>query len=447
MQKEIDLKNIWHPFTQMKEWKKYQLFIEKGDGVYLYDSRGRKYIDANSSLWVNTLGHRNRKLDDAIKRQLDRIAHSTFLGLTHTPAVKLTEKLMSLLPQKLNRFFYSDNGSTAVEVAIKLAYAYSVRTGKKAKSFIALNGAYHGDTVGSVSVGGIPLFHSEFKGLIFKVFRVMAPDCISCPFRKKDFKYRVYEEGFNTSLTGCRFECITLLYKAVKKYKNKTCAFIMEPVVQAANGIVVHPAGYLKMAYEILKENNLKIIFDEVATGFYRTGKCFAFEHENAVPDFLCLAKSITGGYLPLAVTVTTFDVYSKFLGKYEEFKHFFHGHTYTANPLACAVAYENLKEITKNRFIKELAKKIEILGEFVRRIAYNKNVYNARSCGFIAGIELNSNDPLTGYRVCMNLRKRGVLTRPLGRVVVIIPPLIIKVDELEYLLESVEESINEIKP
>ncbi|MCS7185274.1 MAG: adenosylmethionine--8-amino-7-oxononanoate transaminase, partial [bacterium] len=441
--RRIDLKNIWHPFTQMKEWNKYQLFIEKGDGIYLYDDKGRKYIDGNASLWVNTLGHNNKKLNKALSRQLNRIAHSTFLGLTHKPAVLLTKKLMSLLPKRLNRFFYSDNGSTAVEVALKLAYAYSIRVGKKVDAFIALKGAYHGDTIGSVSVGGISLFHSEFKGLLFKVYRAMAPNCLICPYRKKFFKYRVYEDGFTTRETGCRFECLNELKKIVKKYASKSCGFIMEPVVQAADGIIVHPKGYLERAYEILKENKLKIIFDEVATGFFRTGRCFAFEHEKAVPDFLCLAKSITGGYLPLAVTVTTYDVYSKFLGRFEEYKHFFHGHTYTANQLACSTAYENLKIITRNKFVKQLKEKISILQDFIRKVSYKKNIYHARSIGFMAAVELSSTVADIGYRVCLRLRKYGVLLRPLGRVLVIMPPYVISKSELEYLLGSIEKAID----
>ena len=315
-----DQSYLWHPFTQMQDFFQDELLvIERGEGVYLFDHNGKRYLDGVSSLWTNVHGHRRRELDEAIKNQLDKIAHCTMLGLANVPAINLAKRLVDITPLGLNKVFFSDNGSTAVEVALKMAYQYwQLRGEKQRRRFLKLKNAYHGDTLGAVSVGGIDLFHQIFHDLLFPTFEAPNPYCFRCPDHE-----------------NCKNQCLEALEELVACNHTEIAAIILEPIMQGAAGMIPQPSGYLKRVREIADQFGLLLIADEVATGFGRTGKMFACNHEDISPDIICLAKGITGGYLPLAATLTTEQIYQMFLGKFEEFKAFYHGHTYTGNPLA----------------------------------------------------------------------------------------------------------------
>jgi adenosylmethionine-8-amino-7-oxononanoate transaminase len=436
-----DKRLVWHPFTQMKEWvRSPQVMIERAQGNYLIDTRGRRYFDGVSSLWCNVHGHRVKALDKALRSQLDRVAHSTFLGLSHVPAIELSKKLVEIAPKGLVKVFYSDSGSASVEVALKMAYHYwKLKGRKKKKTFLKLKNAYHGDTIGSASVGGIDLFHGIYGPLFFKTFSVEAP-----------YAYRDSFEGSEAEYA--RF-CADKVEKVLKKHHSQICALIVEPLMQAAAGMLKQPKGYLAALRRLTRRYGVLLIVDEVATGFGRTGKMFACQHEAVAPDFLCLAKGITGGYLPLSATLTTQKIYDAFLGEYGEFKAFFHGHTYSANPLACAVAIANLELFKKNRPLQKLGPKIKYLERRLEEIKKLRNVGEVRQKGFMVGIELvkdrQTREPYAlaqkmGFRVAMLARKRGVMIRPLGNVVVLMPPLSTTTDEIKKLCMVVKECIEE---
>ncbi len=437
-----DKKYVWHPFSQMREWvKDPAVLIEKGEGNYLVDTRGRRYLDGVSSLWCNIHGHRVRELDNALKKQLGKIAHSTFLGLSHPPAIELSKELVGIAPKGLTKVFYSDSGSACVEVALKMAYQYWKQKGFKEKTtFLKLKNAYHGDTLGSVSVGGIGLFHEIFHPLLFRAFTAAAP-------------YR-YRDSFKGTQEEYAAFCADKVEVMLKKHHRKICALVVEPLMQGAAGMLNQPKGYLSSLRKLTRKYNVLLIADEVATGFGRTGKMFACEHENVTPDFLCLAKGITAGYLPLSATLTTDEIYDAFLGEYKEFKAFFHGHTYSANPLACAVAIENLRIFKKNRVLEKLQGKIKILSNDLSKIAELPHVGDIRQVGFMAGIELvkdlKTKEPYSpgdriGHKVGLFARKYGVMIRPLGNVIVLMPPLSIKETELRTLCRVVATCIKEI--
>jgi adenosylmethionine-8-amino-7-oxononanoate transaminase len=436
-----DKKYVWHPFAQMKEWNDGKVVvIEKGEGSWLVDTDGRRYLDGVSSLWCNVHGHREKSLDTAVRKQLDKIAHSTFLGLSNVPAIRLAKELVSIAPKGLTKVFYSDSGSSAVEVALKMAYQHA-RTKEKAKNtFLKLKNAYHGDTLGSVSVGGIELFHEIYHPLLFKTHRV------DSPYRYRD-SYKGTEEGY------AKF-CADKIEAVLKKHHRSICAVIVEPLMLGAAGMLKQPKGYLSRVRALTRKYGVLLICDEVATGFGRTGKMFAVEHENIRPDFLCLAKGISGGYLPLSATLTTDEVYKTFLGRYEEFKAFFHGHTYSANPLACAAAVANLELFKKNRTLDKLQPKIALLTKELSKIAALAHVGDVRQSGFMAGIELVRNKatkepyPLPekrGFKVIMKAREKGVMIRPLGNVIVLMPPLSISEKELKTLCRVIRECILEV--
>ncbi|HBU69423.1 MAG TPA: adenosylmethionine--8-amino-7-oxononanoate transaminase [Elusimicrobia bacterium] len=446
----LDKKFVWHPFTQMADWLRDSpaepLVIERGSGSYLIDIDGRKYLDGVSSLWVTVHGHRKKEIDGAVKRQLGKIAHTTFLGLTHPGAALLARELAGILPEGLEKVFYSDNGSTAVEVALKMAYQYSARSGRKT-AFLSLRNAYHGDTIGSVSVGGMDLFHEKFRSLLFKTYFAMSPYCYRCAFRAG--KGPLPESGKGTDFAGhckamgCRGRCVKELEDLLKKHSDKICAAVVEPMIQGAAGMLTMPPGYLKLFEKLCRKYGVLLICDEVATGFGRTGKMFAVEHEGVKPDFICLSKGITGGYLPLAVTVTTKKVYNAFLGKYEDFKTFFHGHTYTANPLACAAALANLELFEKEKLLPSLKGKAEFLGEELSKLRGHRNVGDIRQLGLMAGIEIVKDkaagkifapeEKLT-IKICDECRRRGLIIRPLGNVLVLMPPLSINKSEISKM-------------
>jgi adenosylmethionine-8-amino-7-oxononanoate aminotransferase len=437
-----DRKYIWHPFTQMKDYMdENPLVIEKGEGCYLVDIAGNKYIDGVSSLWVLVHGHGKKELLDAIEKQSQILCHSTLLGLANVPSVILAKKLIEIAPKGLSKVFYSDNGSTSVEIALKMAYQYWQQKGlKKKKRFIAFTNAYHGDTIGAVSVGGIDLFHQVYGPLLFKTYRAPSPYCYRCPLKLKR--------------ETCSLACVESFEKVVKKNHDHTCAVIIEPLVQGAAGMILQPPGWLNAIWKIAKEYDLLFIIDEVATGFGRTGNMFACEEEKISPDFMCVAKGITGGYLPLAATLSTKDIFDGFLGQFDEFKTFFHGHTYTGNPLACAVAIESIDVFKKEKLIEKLQGKISILCKRLERIKELSHVGEVRQKGFMVGIELvksrKTKRPYPpgeriGQKIVWEARNRGVVIRPLGDVIVLMPPLAIDTPTLEKLVDVTYESIKAV--
>jgi len=439
---EWDKKYVWHPFTQMEEYADTQpLVIARGDGFYLIDTDGRKYIDGVSSLWVLVHGHGKKELLEAIGQQSKHLCHSTLLGLANVPSVVLAKKLIDIAPHGLSKVFYSDNGSTSVEIALKMAYQYWQQRGeKKRKRFISFSNGYHGDTIGSVSVGGIDLFHKVYRPLLFKNYKSPSPYCYRCPLKLEK--------------ESCGIACVEQFEKIVKKRKDEVCAVVIEPLVQGAAGMIVQPDGFLSAVWKIAKENGLLFIADEVATGFGRTGYMFACEQERVRPDFLCVAKSITGGYLPLAATLTTDEVFSGFLGKFEDFKTFFHGHTYTGNPLACNVAVKNLELYEKEQLIGKLKGKITLLQQELQRFCQLSHVGDVRQKGFMIGIELVKNKKTKipyppgekiGQKVIWEARNRGVIIRPLGDVIVLMPPLAIDKATLKELINVTYESIKTV--
>ncbi len=429
---------LWHPFTQMRDWLKDQpLIIEEAKGSYLKDTHGRWYLDGVSSLWVNVHGHRKKEIDAAIKRQLNKLAHSTLLGLGNVPSIELAGELIKIAPQGLTKVFYSDSGSSAVEIALKIAYQYWQYLDKAKTRFIHLENAYHGDTIGAVSVGGVDLFHKAYKGLLFESYKADSPYCYRCP------KGKIYPL--------CGWECLDSLKDILRQHSALIAGLIVEPLVQAAAGMLVWPQGIYKEMSRLCKEHNVLLIADEVAVGFGRTGSMFASEWEGVSPDMLCLAKGITGGYLPLAATLTTKNIFDGFLGEYKEQKTFFHGHTYTGNPLACAAALANLELFKKEKTLEKLKPKIQFLKEELEKFNALENVGDIRQKGFMAGIELvkdkQTKEPYAweermGIKVCQKAREYGVILRPLGNVIVLMPPLSITEEELKQLLEAAYKAI-----
>jgi len=426
----------------MKEWYgESPIIITEGKGSMLKDIHGRWYIDGVSSIWVTVHGHGKEEINRAIKEQVDMISHSTLLGLTHPPAIELSEKLVSIAPEGLSRVFYSDNGSTAVEIGLKIAFQYWQHRGIKEKNkFLSLNHAYHGDTVGAVSVGGIDLFHKIFSPLLFKSYRAPAPYCYRCELGKK--------------YPSCRLSCLKKMESIIRKYHEKIAGLIIEPVVQGAGGMIVSPPGYLKGVRRLCKKYRILMIADEVATGFGRTGKMFACEDEDISPDILCLAKGVTGGYLPLAATLTTEKIYKAFLGKYSDLKTFFHGHTYSGNQLACAAAIANLKLFRTEKTLYEMRNKTDLLKKGLAEMLKFPHVGDIRQKGFMVGIELvkdkDSREPYIleekiGIRVCNRAREKGLIIRPLGNVIVLMPPLSISRQELKRLIQITSEAITEV--
>jgi adenosylmethionine---8-amino-7-oxononanoate aminotransferase len=415
--RDLDHRHLWHPFTQQADWcREDPVVIERAEGTDLIDAEGNRYIDGVSSLWCNVHGHRHPLIDQAVHDQLERVAHSTMLGLTHRSAAELAARLVDLAPPGLNRVFYSDSGSTATEVALKMAFQYwQQRGGQHARrtSFVSLRDAYHGDTLGAVSVGGIGLFHSTYSPLLFDAHRVEPGD-------------------------AAQLECM------LDFHSEEVAAVIVEPLVQGAAGIRVQPPGYLRAVRELCDRHDVFLICDEVATGFGRTGTMLACEQERVAPDFLCLGKGLTGGYLPLAATLTTERVYEGFLGAPEDARTFFHGHTFTGSPLACAAALANLDAFEAEHTLLRLQPKIRLLGELLDEVAIMPEVAEVRGRGFMAGIDLGEHHPQVrlGHRVVVEARRRGAIVRPLGDVIVLMPPLSISKADLRRLVGIVAESI-----
>lgn len=441
---EADRDHVWHPFSPMLEYlseKPHPLMIVAAEDCHLIDSGGRRYIDGTASLWVNIHGHRRPELDQAVRRQLNRVAHSTLLGLSNEPSALLARELAQITPPGLSRVFFSDNGSTAVEVALKVAFQYWRQSGHpQKKEFISFVNAYHGDTIGAVSVGGMDLFHSIFRPLLFEAHLVPAAFCYRCPV--------------DLSYPDCQLSCLKDLARTLEERTGSIAAVIVEPMVQGAAGILVQPPGYLREISRLCRQAGVLLIADEVATGFGRTGTLFACEQEDVQPDIMALAKGVTGGYLPLAATLFKEEIYEAFLGSFEELKTFFHGHTYTGNPLACAAALANIGLVKRPEFIAGVREKAWMFESLLEPLKEMKHVGDVRMMGLMAGIELVADrgprEPFPpgdrmARRVILKAREKGVIIRPLGDTVVIMPPLAISGDELKQLVDAAAWAITEV--
>lgn len=425
---EKDKKYIWHPYTQMKDYEKEEhILIIKGEGIKLYDSKGRIFFDTISSWWCNVHGHNHPMIKEAIKRQLDRLEHVIFAGFSHENAILLAEKLIQVTPPNITKVFYSDNGSTACEVALKISYRFWKNIGKKKKErFISLELGYHGDTIGAMSVGGIPLFQEKFSRLLFSSHKVASPYCYRCRFGKER--------------DHCKLECVEPLENLLRKRNEEIAGIILEPLLQAAGGMIIYPVKYLKKVAELTKIYNIHLIVDEVATGFGRTGKMFALEYGRIKPDFICLSKGITSGYLPLAATLTTDKIYSAFYDEYIKNKTFHHGHTYTGNPLATAAAVASLKVFEEEKVLGRISKLIPIFHQEMERFKELPIVGDVRCIGMIGALEIVKDKktkrpfPIKeriGWKIYKEGLKEGLILRPLGNIVYFFLPLCIKLEEL----------------
>ncbi|MFA5891428.1 MAG: adenosylmethionine--8-amino-7-oxononanoate transaminase [Actinomycetota bacterium] len=437
----VDRAHVWHPFTPMSAWLDDDApIIERGEGCWLIDTDGNRYIDGVSSLWVNVHGHRHPVLDAALVEQAGKLAHSTFLGLSHPAAIELAGRLVAIAPGALTRVFFSENGAAAVEVALKMAYSYWRNRGEARDRFVRLENAYHGDTVGAVSVGGIDRFHETYRALLFSTASIPSPYCYRCSLGK--------------TYPSCGVACAEALERVLDSEGDRVAALIIEPLVQGAAGIVTAPDGHLRRVTEIARARGILVIVDEVATGFGRTGTMFACEQESVEPDLMCVGKGITGGYLPLSATLATEEIFSAFLGAPEEHKTLYHGHSYSGNPLAAAVALANLDVFERERTLEHVAEIEVLLGELLAPLAEHPHVGEIRRRGMMVGIELVADratkEPFDealqmGAAVARAARARGAIIRPLGDVVVLMPPLAISREELTRLVSITAESIDAV--
>lgn len=439
-----DKRYLWHPFTQQLDWEaEPQVIIDRAEGSFLIDTAGRRYLDGVSSLWVNVHGHGRPEINRAIAAQLDLVAHSTFLGLTHRPGIELAQRLVGIAPGGLARVFYSDTGAAAVEIALKMAFQYWQQCGHPRPSktrFFALQNGYHGDTIGAMSVGGIEAFQEIYRPLLFPTEKPPSAYCYRCHLAKR--------------YPSCEMACLEQVERVIATHADELAAVVMEPLVQAAAGILVFPPGYTRSVWEIAKRYGVLFIADEVATGFGRTGAMFACQQEGIEPDLMAVGKGISGGYLPLAATLATEEVYRSFLGGVQEGRTFYHGHTYTGNPLGCAAALASLDLFEADQTLDRLQPKIAQMRQELERFRNLPLVGDVRQCGFMAGIELVRDRPSrapfaiherVGIQVIKDARRRGAMLRPLSDVVVLMPPLSISSDELAMLLEVTYDSIEAV--
>ena len=460
----LDHRHIWHPFTQMQDWlKREPIVIVEGEGAVLRDARGREYLDANSSIWTNLHGHNHPRINKAIQSQLKKISHSSALGLANEPASLLAEKLVRLAnpfpsprkqAAKLNKVFFSDDGSTAMEVALKLAYEHTRRAGRSKKpKFLSLQGAYHGDTVGAVSLGHIDLFHKNYSGLLFKTDKAAAPYCYRCRFNRAK-----PERADAREYRKCNWECLGALeqkFAKAKKNGNSYSAFVFEPLIQGAAGMIPQPDGWLQRASKMARGYGSLLIADEVMTGFGRTGRAlFACHGEMLQPDFMAVAKGMTGGYLPMAATLTTQAVFQSFLGRYVEFKTFFHGHSFTGNQLGAAAALASLEILQSRKSIQARERLERAMRQELQSLWSLPIVGDIRQVGLVTGIELVKDwrtrerfhfRERVGARVCEAIAKSGVLTRPIGDVIVLMPPYCTTPAELKQMVSSIREAILDV--
>jgi len=439
---EKDLKYIWHPCSQMKDYEELNpIVIEKGEGVWLYDIDGNKYLDCISSWWTNTLGHSNKRINEAIKKQIDSLEHVIFANFSNKPAIELAEKLVNITPEKLKKVFFSDNGSSAVEIALKMSFHYNMQKGNtKKRRFVALSDAYHGETLGALSVCDIDEFNMVYKPLLLDTFRVEGPDCYRCKY------------GF--SRESCNAECFEDMDKCLTQNHEDISAVIVEPMVQGAAGMKIYSPIYLKKLRGICDKYEVHLIADEIAMGFGRTGEMFACNHAKISPDFMCLSKGISAGYMPMSVVMTTDEIYNGFYGDYKEKKSFIHSHTYSGNAMGCAIALENLRIFEEDNIIENNIEK----GELIRKLTLEKaeglmHVGEVRSIGMITAIEIVKDkenkesypfEMRVGYEIYKIALKKGLVLRPIGNVLYFIPPYVINKEEIEFMVNTCFESIEE---
>lgn len=432
---EKDLKYIWHPCSQMKDYEDFPpIIIKKGEGIYLEDIEGNKYIDAVSSWWVNLFGHSNDRINQALSKQVNELEHVIFANFSHKPAIELSERIINLVPKGLKKVFFSDNGSSAVEIALKISFQYHQQINKTKKTrFIALTDAYHGETLGALSVGGVDLYNKIYKPLLLDTLRVKGPDCHRCEFKKKR--------------ETCDAECFKYMEEAIVKNHEETTAVIIEPVVQCAAGMKMYSSRYLKKLRALCTKFDINLIADEIAVGFGRTGKMFACEHANISPDIMCLSKGLTAGYMPLALTITTDKIYNAFYDEYNTFKAFLHSHSYTGNPLGCSVAVETLNVFEDENVIEKNMEKSKYLNEKVREMIKDiPYISEYRQIGLIGAIELAPLDSKKriGYEIYKIALEKGVILRPLGNIIYFMPPFIISREEINKVVSVARESILE---
>lgn len=441
---EKDLKYIWHPCSQMKDYEELPpIIVDYANGVYLYDKDGKAYIDIVSSWWCNLLGHCNPKINEGIKKQLDRLEHVIFANFTHEPAITLCEQLMEIIPKGLTKFNFSDNGSASVECALKMAFQYQYQSGHRKKTrFMCLTDGYHGETIGALSVGCLDLYAKIYQPILLDVIRVQAPDCYRCPYKKcRDY---------------CQAECISFAEKSFGKHADETCAIIVEPLLQGSAGMRIYPPAYLIRLRELCDKYQVLLIGDEIATGFGRTGKMFAFDHAGISPDIMCISKGLTGGYMPMAITITNDQIYNAFYADYNEGKAFMHSHTYSGNPLGCAAALAVQKVFREEPIMENATKKGRYLNEKLKeKLLDHPNIGEIRSIGLINAMELTPrrktkeeypSEWRVGYQIYKRALRKGLLLRPLGNVLYFNPPLIIDeatIDKaVDICIESIEETL-----
>ena len=437
-----DLKHVWHPYTQMKDCGRVPpILIERAKGLRLYDNKGNVYYDTISSWWCNVHGHNHPKIRKAISKQLNMLEHVMFAGFTHKPAILLAERLVSITPNNLKKVFFSDNGSTAVETALKMSYQYWHNKGKKhKKKFLSLDYGYHGDTIGTMSISGVDMFNEIFSPLFFESFKAPSPYCYRCPMGLKD------EE--------CGLACIKPLEDILKNKNKEIAALVIEPLVLAAGGMIVYPGEYLREVARLSKKYNVHLILDEVATGFGRTGKMFACEYDSIEPDFMCLSKGITAGFLPLGVTLTTNDVYDAFYADYGKGKTFHHGHTYTANPISCAAALASLDVFKEEGTLDKIADLIPLFADYTKILGRVKKVGNTRQIGLIGAAELVKNretkekfdiNDRIGFKIYKKGLKENLILRPIGNVIYFFMPSCVKKNEIEFIFHKAFDVIDAV--
>lgn len=440
---EKDLKYIWHPCSQMKDYETLKpIIIKKGEGIYLYDTEGKKYYDVISSWWCNLLGHCNPKISNAIKTQIDNLEHVIFANFSHEQAINLCEKLIKVLPKGLCKFNFTDNGSSAIEAAMKVSFQYHEQTGNPQKTkFMALSDAYHGETIGALSVGDCDLYTKLYKPILMDIVRIDGPDCYRCPYGK--------------TRDNCNCECAKKAEEIFEKHGNETAALLVEPLLQGSAGMKIYPPLYLRKLRELCDKYNVHLIADEIATGYGRTGKMFAFDHTGVSPDIMCLSKGLTGGYMPMAVFITTQKIYDAFYDDYNTGKAFMHSHTYSGNPLACSAANAVLDLISDGKILENAQENAIYFNNIIKeKFLSHKNVGEVRHIGLINAIELVKNKKTKeafdsslriGYQIYKKALKKGVILRPLGDVIYFNPPLIIERKDMDYVTDVASECLREV--
>jgi adenosylmethionine-8-amino-7-oxononanoate aminotransferase len=437
-----DLKYIWHPCSQMKDYEEFPpIVIERGAGAYLYDIDGKAYLDAVSSWWVNLFGHNNPRINAAIHKQLESLEHVIFANFSHKPAIELAERIVTLAPDGLNKVFFADNGSSAIEVALKLSFQYHQQDGQPKKTkFLSISEAYHGETLGALSVGGIDLYSKIYHPILFQTYQVQGPDCFRCSYGKRR--------------EDCNAECFERMEKKVETVADELSGIIIEPLIQGAAGMKIYSPIYLKKLRELCDRYNIHYIADEIAVGFGRTGKMFACEHAEISPDIMCLSKGLTAGYLPLSLTLVTDEIYAAFYSDYIEQKAFLHSHSYTGNPISCAVACESLNIFADDQVLEENRKKSLYIREMAEPLAKRHHfVGEYRQLGMVGALEIvadkKTKEPFdwkrrVGYNIYRVALEKGVLLRPLGNIIYFMPPYVVTQKDIEFMVNTAFEAINQ---